>query len=294
MTTRPKPTRSRAAGVTRALSLACLALLLVASGGWRATRAETPAAADCFSLDDLAPDERARAETLFLALLDSEALYTVACDLKPMSGGYVRFQFDAAQPDLTDIEATRRRLMRFRCGDLFYADVLVFAAAYDGKRQAEGVVFNRRALERAIRAHAGYFAPFGVTPNAHPMDALKTVEHAERALRWRGYGYLFGYPDAAVDFFVAAGESQDATGKFVERDFLHIPSYARATGAFTWAVPKGHRETDAEKRLRAEAMAVLENYRARRAQLIGDGKPGVVALLRELAQRPGAKPAARP
>lgn len=286
--------RRRAVGTARVLSLAFLALLLVVLGGRRATGAETHTAADCFSLDDLAPDERARAEALFLALLDSEALYTVACDLKPMSGGYVRFQFDAARPDLTEMETTRRLLMRFRCGDRFYADVLVFAAVYDGKRQAEGVVFNRRALERTIRAHAAYFAPYGVTPNAHPMDALKTVEHAARAARWRGYGYLFGYPDAAVDFFVAAGESQDATGKFVARDFVHIPSYARATGAFTWAVPKGHQETDEEKRLRAEATTVLEDYRARRARLIGDGKPGVVALLRELTRQPAVNAAARP
>ncbi len=271
-----------------------LALLLVISGGWRAAGAAPrpeakPPAADCFSLDDLAPPERARAEALFLALLDSEALYTVACDLKPMSSGYVRFHFDVAQPDLTDIETTRRLLKRFQCGDRFYADVLVFAAVYDGKRQAEGVVFNRPALERTLRAHASYFAPLGVTSNAHPMDALKTVEQAARAPRWRGYGYLFGYPDAAVDFFVAAGESQDATGEFVARDFAHIPTYARDTGAFTWAVPKGHEETAEEKRLRAAALSVLDDYRARRARLIGDGKPGVVALLRELTSQPAAR-----
>ncbi len=291
--------RSRLASILRSALFVLVVLLPVLSGGWRSTRAAVrpgseTRASDCFALDDLTPDERVRAEALFLALLDSEALYTVACDLKPLSSGFIRFQFDVAQPDLTAIEMTRRLLAHFQCGGRLYADVLVFAAVYDGRRQAEGVVFNRRALQQTIRAHADYFSPLGITPNAHPMDVLKTVEHAARVPRWRGYGYLFGYPDAAVDFFVTAGESQDATGEFVARDFVHIPSYARHTGAFTWAVPKGHTETEEEKRLRAAALAVLSHYRARRAQLIGEGKPGVVALLRELMAQPAAKAVGRP
>ena len=286
-----------------------LALLLASFGAWPApstaraqehqqgfqaqSRTQEAAAwADCFSLDGLLPEQRARAEALFLAMLDSEALYTIAADLKPMSSGYVRFQFEVAKPELADIETTRALLARFRCGDRFYADVLTFAAVYDGKRYAEGVVFNRAALERAIRAHPTYFASFGLTPNAHPMAVVHTVEQAEPAARWRGYGYLFGYPDAAVDFFVTAGTSQAETGKFVERDFRHIPTQTRATGGFTWAVPRGSAETDEEKHLRTRALAVLEDYRARRARLIGEGKPGVVALLRELTAQPAWKAAA--
>ncbi len=288
-----------------------LALLLALFGAWpthsgaraqerqhgvqaQSRTQEAAVSADCFSLDGLPPEQRARAEALFLAMLDSEALYTIAADLKPMSSGYVRFQFEVAKPELADIETTRALLARFRCGDHFYADVLTFAAVYDGKRYAEGVVFNRAALERAIRAHPAYFAPFGLTPNAHPMAVVHTVEQAEQAARWRGYGYLFGYPDAAVDFFVTAGISQAETGKFVERDFRHIPTQTRDTGGFTWAVPKGSAETDEEKHLRTRALAVLEDYRARRARLIGEGKPGVVALLRELTSQPARKAAARP
>lgn len=280
------------------LSLA-LVLLLASFGGWSTRAQERPPAtaaapADCFSLDDLPPEQRTRAETLFLAMLDSEALYTIAADLKPMSSGYVRFQFEVDKPDLADIETTRALLSHFRCGERFYADVLTFAAVYDGKRHAEGIVFNRRALERAIQAHPTYFAPFGLTPNAHPLAVVHTVEQAAQAARWRGYGYLFGYPDAAVDFFVSAGVSQAATGKFVERDFRHIPTYARATGGFTWAVPKGSAETEEETHLRTRALAVLEDYRARRARYIGEGKPGVVALLRALVAQPAQKAAAHP
>ncbi|MGQ9896474.1 MAG: hypothetical protein ACUVR8_02790 [Acidobacteriota bacterium] len=275
-----------------------LALLLALGSGWSTRAQERPqegtGPSDCFSLDGLPPEQRRRAEALFLAMLDSEALYTIAADLKPMSSGYAHFQFEVHTPDLTDIETTRTLLAHFRCGERFYADVLTFTAVYDGKRHAEGVVFNRAALERALRAHPSYFAPFGLTPNAHPMTVLQIVEQAEQAARWRGYGYLFGYPDAAVDFFVAAGTSQAATGKFVERDFRHIPTYARATGGFTWAVSKGSMETDEEKRLRARALAVLDDYRARRARLIGEGKPGVVALLRELTAQPAQKAASHP
>ncbi|MFQ3590713.1 MAG: hypothetical protein SNJ67_10490 [Chloracidobacterium sp.] len=291
MVKQPSSGRASAGRARYGLWLAVLWLALVIPGGWPAAQAETRPSTDCFSLADLPPEQRTRAEALFLAILDSEALYTVAGDLKPMSSGYVRFQFDVAAPDLGEIETTRTLLAHFRCGDRFYADVLTFAAIHDGKRYAEGVVFNRAALRRAVGVHAGYFAPLGITPNAHPMDMLNKVEHADRSARWRGYGYLFGYPDAAVDFFVAAGETQAATGKFVERDFMHIPTYARDTGAFTWAVAKGHRATEEEERLRTRAMAILEDYRKRRAEFIGDGKPGVIELLRALTAPAQAKPA---
>jgi hypothetical protein len=53
------------------------------------------------------------------------------------------------------------------------------------------------------------------------------IEYSQSGPRWRGYGYLFGFPLYAVDFFVNAGESEKQTGKFVERDFLSIPYVRR-------------------------------------------------------------------
>ncbi len=242
----------------------------------------------CFSVAELPKELQPEAEKLFLEILDSEALYTVLDDLKPMSSGARSFKFAVAEPDLKDIERARRVLAAFRCDDRFYADVHVFSAIYEGNRQAEVVVFNLPRLKTAIAAHRGFFEKFGVTPESHPMDVLQIVEHAEAADRWRGYGYLFGYPDSAVDFFVEAGESQKKTGQFVKREFYQIPSFGRATGSFVWAVPVGHTETDEERTIRARAVRTLETYRGLRERFVGPGKPGVARLLASAVNRRNA------
>jgi hypothetical protein len=115
------------------------------------------------------------------------------------------------------------------------------------------------------------------------------VENAPRSPRWRGYGYLFGYPDDAVDFFVRAGEEGDASGKLVPRDFRRIETwfkYPANTGeaptlsSFVFAVPEGAPESPQEKALRAAAAPVYARYSRERADGIQRDSSGAVALFR--------------
>jgi hypothetical protein len=110
------------------------------------------------------------------------------------------------------------------------------------------------------------------------MEVVMTVEYASPAPRLRGYGYLFGYPDYAVDFFVQASETQ---GALVPRDFFSLPT-VRGERRFVYAVPKGHEPNDADRALKAAAEAIYADYAARRARHItGDSASGVLALVRE-------------
>lgn len=98
--------------------------------------------------------------------------------------------------------------------------------------------------------------------------------------RFRGYGHLFGYPEYAVEFFAEAAETEAMTGEFVERDFIHIPTFESDEGRFVYAVPVGHQENADDMDLRRRARPVLEQYAERRAAAIGEGKPGVLHLVR--------------
>lgn len=242
---------------------------------------------DCFPLETLPAELRAKSEALLLKALDSEALYTIAGGLKPMSSGFASFKLNIEKPDLTEIEATRAMLVAWRCGDDLHAGVHHFAKVYDDDktkekiRFAEALVIHRPALTEAIKQYSDFFAPYGVTPNAHPIETLMAVEYSANGPRWRGYGYLFGFPHSAVDFFVAAGEEQERTGKFVERDFYSIPSFVADKRQFVWAVPKGNAETDEDRAIKARAGLILAEYKKRRARYIGPGKRGVVELLRD-------------
>lgn len=137
------------------------------------------------------------------------------------------------------------------------------------------------AYRRLLQERGDFFQRWALTPAAHPLETLLAVEYDASSARFGGYGYLFGYPDYAVNFFVQAADSENFTGQFVERDFYALPTVAGETGRFVWAVPHGHRENAADQALKERAAKILADYRERRARFIGPGKPGVVALLRQ-------------
>jgi hypothetical protein len=219
-------------------------------------------------------------ETLLLSALDNEGLYTIASDLKPMSG-FIEFRVPIENLELSEIERTRQALRAWTCGEHFYAGVRHFREPHGDRLYAEGAIWNRPALERLLADRAAFFARFALTPSAHPLEVVLAVEYDETVARYQGYGYLYGYPEYAVEYFAGAEITREKTEERVERDFFSVPTYARPEGAYAWAVPKGHVENEADQEILEKASAVLDEYRRRRERYIGEGKAGVVELLRD-------------
>ena len=204
------------------------------------------------------------------AAADHEGLYTLAGGLKPMSSGFWRGSFDVEDPDVSEITAVRASLGVLR-NDVWHADVQVFARADEGTRSAHAYVIHRKALSQMIERHESFWSPWGITPGTHPAEIVAIVDRMPRADRWRGYGYLFGYPDHAVDFFVEAGVAADdgrAVGPGKDREFIHIPTHATDSGRFTYAVPLDHVATMADRRLAEHADLILAAYAERRAGML--------------------------
>ena len=207
---------------------------------------------------------------LVLAAADHEGLYTLAGGLKPMSSGFWRGSFDVEDPDVSEITAVRTSLGVLR-NDVWHADVQVFARADEGTRSAHAYVIHRKSLSQMIERHESFWSPWGITPGTHPAEIVAIVDRMPRADRWRGYGYLFGYPDHAVDFFVEAGVAADdgrAVGPGKDREFIHIPTYATDSGRFTYAVPLDHVATMADRKLAEHADLILAAYAERRAGML--------------------------
>lgn len=237
----------------------------------------------CFPLENLAPDLRERAETLLLKALDGEALYTLVGGVKPMSSGWLSSSFDLDNPDSKNLDELRQIVAAFRVGSEIEAHLHAFARPYKRKIMLEATLFSRPTLRAMIGQKQQFWNAFAITPAADPLETLLVTEYAPPALRFRGYGYLFGYPSHAVDFFVEASRKQDADPlkKLVPRDFLSIPTFRNDTNRFVYAVPKGQTPNAADLALRQKCAPILAEYRRRRAQYIGPGKTGVVALLRD-------------
>lgn len=252
-------------------------------------QSESPAAEDiddgavacdaCFPLEALPDETRAKAETILLEALDTEALYTLLSDLKPMSSGFASLAFPASEVTVPELETLRAILQTFHCTPRLTGDVQVFATAFEGEKSAEALLFHRPRFAATIEKYANPFEALQIDASMEPIEAVNLVDRDPTSKRFRAYGYFFGYPKHAVDFFVSADESESSTGQFVERDFVHIPTFAKATGAFTYAVPKGHELNAADRTLREKAAPVLAAYKQARAEHIAKGK-GVALLLR--------------
>lgn len=304
----------------------CLWIKLLLLSLLTATQAQNVSRKDCFPFENLPLAQRQKAEDLLLKALDGESLYTLIGGLKPMSSSFKSFQLQVGLPRiefaeaektnaalgakkaedlsneeksrlavakqaierkrvLDEIAKTKKIFEHWRCGDEIYADMQHYAQIYDGKRHYDTVVFSRSSLKRMLAEKADFFSRLGIVPNSHPLEVLYAVEYNQTGARFGGYGYLFGYPDYAVKFFVQASDEEKFTGKFVERSFISLPTFA-GENRFVYAVPKGYIETETDKTLRTKAESVFNEYKRRRSAYIGDGKKGVVEMLRDWFCRP--------
>ncbi len=206
-----------------------------------------------------------RTAAVMLEALDSEALFTVAGGLKPVSEGFWRSRIEIASPDLREIVEVRDALAPWR-NEQLWADVHVFHQAHEGKRYAVAWVAHRRALRAVLARRADFFAPYGLGPDTHPTEVFAVVERMPTSDRHRGMGLLFGYPQRAIDFFVEADASKAEGQPLTPRRFVQIPTYKSDSGRFVYAVAADAVESDEDKTIAARAAARLRRWRELRAE----------------------------
>lgn len=247
------------------------------------TIAESVPRSECFPIEKLAPELQPKAEALLLKMMDSEALYTIIGDLKPVSSSFWNGSFSLAEPNLVQLSETRQILHAFRSGNEFSAEILVFAKAQNGKKLATAWVANNHLLDQTIASHAAFYSHYGITEGTPAVTIIEKMEHADRLDRLRASGYQYGYPDYAVDFFVNSEKIREASDdkKLVPRDFVSAPTFASPTNRFVWAIPKGSSLRPEDHQIISKAKFIFAEYTLRREQYIGEGRRGIVALIRD-------------
>jgi hypothetical protein len=230
----------------------------------------------------LPPAERQLADSVLLTALDSEALYTLLDTLKPMSS--VQFyQLPLRSAQTQERDSARETILKLQriANTLSAGDYQFLLQPFERPdsvyRNMEIYVIRKSALQKRVSDAFAFYSKLGITPDAHPATILAVTEYENKYDRWRSYGYLFGYPEYAVDFFIQAGMQQDSTGVFVQRDFFQIPVYAAPTGHFTYAIPKGHTPAAVDSSLHAQASRTLVRYSALRQKY---SKPEGVSSVR--------------
>jgi len=275
------------------LILVWVSVLLI---GCQASDVARREVAKCFDTSSLSPEERELADSLLAIGLDNEALYTLFAPLKPIST-VVQFSLNVARPDSLpagirnatspdkpEFELLRKyqRIVNALCSERVELFLIPFRRADKSKRFFEIVAVDKRLLSDIIRRDQAFWGQWGFVAESHPATVLTATEFEEKLDRYRAYGYLFGYPEHAITFFVEAARTQDCTGVFVQRDFFQIPVYSAKTGRFVYAVPKGYVPTGTDSLIYREAEKILAQYTLLRARhLDSRGRLRAIDLLRE-------------
>ena len=209
--------------------------------------------------------------------LDNEALYTLLSDMKPISSlRSVTICMDdlhsSKEMDSTRmmpyVSVERLEEIQRAANSINLPDLKIVAIPYRdsgyGRRSVAFSIVRISALDRLLEEKSDFFGRLGLVPGADPSTVVNTIEYSDKFDRWRGYGYLFGYPDYAVDFYVNSEAERERTGKFVERDFFRMYTYD-GVGNFVYAYPKGDTPTaEVDSVIYYKAARILESYKLTR------------------------------
>jgi hypothetical protein len=223
----------------------------------------------CFEINRIPPSLHARARQILLQALDEEGLYTLVSRLKPISSGVITLTRNVGQTEYPpELQELRAMLPAFQCGSELHAWLHTYPQVYENQEVTDLYIGSPELIQKKWSESLELQSLLQDSTLQNPAQLLNTVDRMQRYDRFLSFGMFFGYPRAAIDFFVAAARHQDLTGEFVARDFRFAPVHSQSSGAFVWAVPKGSYETAEESALIQKAQTVLHHYRERRAAAI--------------------------
>lgn len=223
------------------------------------------------------------ADSLLAYALDHEALYTLADTLKPMSSvKFLRYAVakDSIMQDgdavviqndsLINLIDQFNTVCKELSNDTWQFVMVPFQRTEKNMRNLEIYVIRKDAFANKIKQYQSFFGQWGFTPNTNPAVVLSVIEYETKWDRNRAYGYLFGYPAYAVDFFVEANKMQqaDVNKKIIPRNFFAIPVFAGNQGYFTYAMPKTHQPNDIDSTIYNKAQSTLTKYQLIRSKYI--------------------------
>ncbi len=266
--------------------------------GCKTIDAPTRQVAQCYDTSTLTPEDNRLADSLLAVGLDNEALYTLFAPLKPIST-IAQFSMtvppsdstgkrNVVSPDAPDLARVRQfqRIANALHSERVMLLLIPFRRVEKGKRFFQLVAVDKPLLAQYIARDQAFWGQWGFVSESNLATVLTVTEFEEKLERYRGYGYLFGYPEHAITFFVEAARSQDSTGVFVKRDFFQIPVYSGKEGHFVYAVPKGYTPTESDSVIYRTAVDALERYkRIRTKYLNADGRLRAIDLLRDACNR---------
>jgi hypothetical protein len=245
----------------------------------------------------LSAEEKDMADTLIMKALNNEGLYTVLGRLKSMSS-VTDLRLSIAQkdtsfegianvtdlnsPDLIKLKKYQRVVNALNFGDLKFI-LSPLKINQNGQRYIQINLYRKSLVDSLINVNQSFYGQFGFVSGTQAEILINTTEYENKYDRFRSYGYLFGYPEHAVNFFVDASISNDKTGVFVKRNFFQIPVHSNIKGHFVYAIPLDSKPGPIDSAIYKRAEHSLNIYRSLRKEYMkSDSSFKAFALLNKL------------
>ncbi|MCC5913977.1 MAG: hypothetical protein JJU46_06345 [Balneolaceae bacterium] len=244
---------------------------------------------NCFNLSVLNEDDRVLADSLLYSSLNNTGLHTFTSTLKPMSDiSSFRWRVEPEDGDdhpsvefIDEYTQLNRIAEAISCGPL--ETVLTpFKRVNNGERYVQMRVYRSDAVDRVLEEYPEFWSLWTFAEGSNPAIMIQTMEYESSSSRFRGYGYLYGYPGHAVDFFVEAAESESETGEFVSRDFIQMPVVSGRSGMFVYAVPEGHELNEADREIEEKAHENVRRFNERASEYYEGETFDAESFLRDL------------
>ncbi|MBB4035344.1 hypothetical protein GGR21_001233 [Dysgonomonas hofstadii] len=243
--------------------------------------------------------ERHLIDSILQCGLDNEALFTLLGDIKPMSS-LVTFTFPVANTDsakrvdgnvlnrsthgmyLDRMQTIQEAVNKLNIPDLQFI-MVPYISSRGNKRTIQLSVVRKSSLDKLLKEKESFYGQFGLVPGTDPVVVVTAIEGNGKFERWRGYGYLFGYPDYAVDFFNQAAIDSEKQGETAKRNAFRIPTYNPKYSNFVYTYPIDHVPTaDVDSVLYHRSVKILEEYKnIRNNYLNADSSVQSYRLLRD-------------
>jgi hypothetical protein len=225
--------------------------------------------AECFAFEKTESPELKKTATAILSeALDSEALFTIASGMKPVSLGFW-YAFGSSEERVAE---WRSALPLLSCGDDLEWWIAPVGPVYRGKRFVHLHVARRSAVLRVMSEHPEFFGRLKIDQTMSTPRILSMIDNARPEDVFRGLGLLLGSPESAVRY----GEAQrtlQTEGLRLPQGSLTLPTGGGRPFAWSWQRPIGAESTPGEKQREERAKAILEEYNKRK-------NPAVNELLR--------------
>jgi hypothetical protein len=219
--------------------------------------------------------------------LDHEGLYTLLGEIKPISTvqvyslpvGAVDALSSMSSVSIPELIRFQRILDILNQNSYFHFVLNPFKQTHQGRRFLQLTIVNRNALNQLLNRYKDFWQQWGFVPGTDAGVIIATIEFENKFDRFRAYGYLFGYPKHAVDFYVDAARQFDATGLQIPKRQFDIPTYSEQAGRFAYEIPQDYQPTLVDWQMYNRSMQILDQYREFRNRFTRDNKVQALELI---------------